>query len=222
MQHLIALIIPHAIAVALSPMPIAALILLLLSNKAKLNSIAFMLGWIIGLVLNVIILSFIFNQQQSVTHASNTMTAAIVNGVLGLFLLYFAFISWKSRPKVGVTPPMPKWMSVIETMSPWMSFVIALSLITINSKNTILNVAVGAEIGQLATSMSEAITAICVYTLIASITITVPVIAFLIAGNRLAHALQLTKEWFIYNSSTILFILFLILGVDFICKSFGG
>jgi hypothetical protein len=220
MQHLIAIIIPHAVAVALSPMPIAALILLLLSNKAKLNSVAFMFGWVFGLIINIAVFAFIFNQQP--INSAKTWLNIVINVALGLLLLYFAFVEWKSRPKPGIEPPMPKWMKLLESMSPILAFAIAFSLITINSKNTILDITVGAAIGQLTNTTGQAIIAILVYTFIASITIVVPVIAFLIFGDKLSKALQITKEWFVYNSATILFILFLILGVNLLCKAFGG
>ena len=42
-------ILPTAIGVAISPVPIIAVILMLFSAKAKRNGLAFLLGWLGGL-----------------------------------------------------------------------------------------------------------------------------------------------------------------------------
>lgn len=219
MTDLIGQLLPHAVAVALSPMPIAALILILLSYKARLNSILYMLGWVIGVAVNVAVFAYIFNAQQSVTHQSKSSVGAIIDLILGLFLLWLAFKQWRSRPKAGETPTIPKWMQAVESISPFKSFLIAFALITVNAKNTVLDIAAGVLIAQKAVTVSEQIIAITVYTVIASLTIIIPVLAFLLFGKKLDNVLNNTKQWFIHNSATILFVLFLILGVDILGKA---
>jgi hypothetical protein len=44
-------ILPLAIGVAISPVPIIAVILMLFSKKAKGNSLAFLVGWVLGLAI---------------------------------------------------------------------------------------------------------------------------------------------------------------------------
>src|SRR3989344_2989663 len=101
MDKVVASVLPYAVAVALSPMPIAALILMLLSNRAKVNSIMFLIGWIAGLFL------------------------------LGVVLVLLAIKEWHQRPKKGEEAPLPKWMGAIETFSPFKAFGIGLLLATI-------------------------------------------------------------------------------------------
>ncbi|MCL5438646.1 MAG: GAP family protein [Patescibacteria group bacterium] len=219
MEHFIALLFPNAVAVALSPMPIAALILILLSSKAKANSISFLLGWFLGIIVNVTIFSTIYSQIGS---GSKNTTAVIVDGILGVFLLYLAIREWKSRPKTGESPKTPKWMQAIESISPLNSFLIAFLLITINSKNTVLDISTGVIISRSSASLTETIIAIVIYSIIASLTIIVPVFAFILFGKRLEKKLKDAKTWFIYNSSAILFVLFLILGVSLLSKAIGS
>jgi hypothetical protein len=50
--------LPLAVGIALSPIPIIAVVLMLTSRKAKVNGPAFILGWLIGLgVIGAIVLS---------------------------------------------------------------------------------------------------------------------------------------------------------------------
>jgi len=43
--------LPFAVGVLLSPMPVVALVLMLVTPKAKANGLAFLLGWVLGLAV---------------------------------------------------------------------------------------------------------------------------------------------------------------------------
>ena len=53
-----------------------------------------------------------------------------------------------------------------------------------------------------------------VFTLIAAITVTVPVVAYLIAGNRLDPTLDHAKAWLIGNNTAVMAVLILVFGVS--------
>lgn len=221
MSSLVASIIPHAVAVALSPMPIAALILLLLSNKARANSIAFLIGWVLALFINVGLFMWLFKEAPASTGEKSTVSI-IISIALGVFLLWLALKEWKSRPKPGVTPKMPKWMEMLVNFSPAKAFLVAFGLVTINAKNTVLDIATGVQIGQGASSLTEGFWVLTIYVFVASLTILFPTIAFLILGNKMNNQLNVLKEWTLENNATILFVLFLYLGVSILAKAFGG
>ena len=54
-------ILPFAIGIALSPMAIAAVILLLFTPKARSNSLAFLAGWALGLTLVGVVVLVLVN-----------------------------------------------------------------------------------------------------------------------------------------------------------------
>jgi MFS family permease len=219
MNALYASLIPHAIAVALSPMPIAALIFLLLSNKPKENSLGFLAGWFVALVVNVFIFAFLFG-ASGVPQGGDPLGVRIFHFVLGVILIIFAFNEWKKRPKKGQKPTVPKWMKEITGFTPTKSFLIATALVTINAKNTVLDVAVGDLINNKAENIESGIVAIFVFAFIASLSILIPVVAFLLFGDRLKKTLNSLNGFFIKKSNMILFILFLILGIGIVSKAF--
>ena len=221
MNEVITSILPHAVAVALSPIPIAALILVLLSNRARENSVFYLLGWVIALIVNVGFFSVAY-QILPASGGSKSLAYVLLSLLLGIGLIFLALKQWQKRPKHGEEPQTPKWMAEIETFTPLKSFVLAFTLVTINAKNTIVNISAGITLGKDSTSLTELITGLTVFTTIGSLTIAVPVIAFLIYGDRLKGELKSLKDWFIYNSATILFVLFLILGASIISKAFNG
>lgn len=217
MEKPIADILPYAVAVAFSPMPIAALLLMLLSNRARINSIAFSIGWIIGLAVLIFAVSFLITGVSGNAH---TEVKKLIDAVLGMFLLLLSLKELKLRTKPGTTPQMPKWMSAIETFTPVKALVIGLALSTINFKNTPLGIAVGSSLSRF--NEPNQIIGFAGYLIIASSTIIIPTIGFLLLGNKLQASLENLKNWLVSNNATIMFVLFLILGVSLLSKAFGS
>lgn len=219
MPALFASIFPHAIEVALSPLPISAVILLLLSSKPRANSLAFLFGWVVAIFANVALFMFLVSIEPKSADSKGT-AIAIINGILGALLIYLAYRQWIIRPKAGQKPKTPKWMEAIDQFTPIKSFIIALSLVTINAKNTVIDVATGALIAHSANTPAQGFTALTIFALISSVTIAIPVIAYLLFGKTLSRTLSHLKRWFIYNSATILSILFFLLGAELLYKAF--
>jgi hypothetical protein len=218
---LIASILPHAVTVALSPLPIVAIILLLLSNRAKLNSLIFLIGWIIALFINVGAFMVIFDHPLDSSKGVSPVLFYVYL-ILGLFFLAVAMKEWKMMPKADESPKTPKWMKAIDNMSPVMAFVLAFGFALVNAKNTVVNIAAGVQIGQSTSSGVESVTVLIVYVFVASLSIIIPVVAFLIMGNKLNRRLESLKEWFLYHNASILFVLFLVMGFVLISKAFSS
>lgn len=220
MENLYASLIPHGIAVALSPLPIAALIFLLLSNKPKSNSLGFLAGWFLALIVNITIFAMLFG-ASGVPAGGDPIGVKIFHFILGLILVVFGINEWKGRPKKGKKPKVPKWMETIANFNPLKSFLIAASLVTINAKNTVLDVAVGDLISKSGGSLDQKVIAIIIFSFIASLSILIPVIAFIILGDKLKGTLHKVNGFFVKNSNVILAILFLLLGASLIMKVFN-
>lgn len=223
MDQLIAEILPYSVAVALSPMPIVALLLILFSKNAKINSIFFWLGWILGLSVIVIVFSFLITSTAGdSTSIGGISIKSVVDGLLGLLLILFAINQLKNRPREGQPGHNPKWMSAIESFKPLQALGLGLMLAAINFKNTPMGIAVAASIGRLSTSTDNSLTALGIYLLIGGSTIILPAIGFILFRNKLERPLNALKVWLITNNAVIMFVLFLILGVSLISKAFGG
>ncbi len=211
-------LVPYAAAIALSPMPIAALLLILLSKRAKLNSIFFMLGWLLG-ILGLVVISM----QMALTSDAATGTHTIkhfINAALGILLILFALKQLHNRPKKGKVAKVPKWMAAIENFSPIMSFGVGLGLAVFNFKNMPMGIAAGVALSETAKTINEAAIGLLFYVLFAGSTIIVPVLGFLVFGKKLQGVFKTLKEWLISNNATIMFVLFLILGVLLLSKAF--
>ena len=111
-------ILPFAIGVAISPVPIIAVILMLFSDKAKSNGLAFLIGWIGGLLIAGGIVLTLANAGKISGGGTPSTISFVIQLLLGLLLLFLAYRNWQTRPKEDEEPEMPKWMAGIDSFTP--------------------------------------------------------------------------------------------------------
>jgi Sap, sulfolipid-1-addressing protein len=215
-------VLPFAVGVLLSPMPVIAVVLMLVTAKARVNGPVFLLGWIAGLaVVGAIALSLVGVSPSS--NASGPATwASVLKLVLGVLLLALAFRSWKARPEPGQEVPMPKWMNAIDTFTAPKAAGIAFFLSSINPKNLLLIIAGAAAVAQTGASGADQAVAWVVFTVIASIGVAAPVVIFFAMGDRATAILQNLRGWMAHNNSAIMAVLCLIIGVKLIGDAISG
>ena len=98
-------ILPLALGVAISPIPIIAAILMLLSPKAKGTSVGFLLGWVLGIVVAVVLFTLLASVIPESDPDASKPIAGTIKILLGAGLLFLALRQWRSRPKPGEEPP---------------------------------------------------------------------------------------------------------------------
>jgi len=202
----------YAVGIAVSPIPIAAVILMLFSGRARINSVSFMVAWVAGIALVTTVVVLIPGLEADNAEPSNT--TGWIKLVLGLLLLLVGVRQWRTRPGPDGEVPVPGWMAKIDELKPGASFGLGFLLSALNPKNLLLAIAAGASIGALPLSTGETVGAVAVFTVIAAITVTVPVIAYLIAGQRLDPTLDTAKAWLIGNNAAVMAVLILVFGVS--------
>ena len=213
--------LPLALGIAISPIPIIAAILMLLSPKARGTSLGFLVGWLLGIVVAVVVFTLLSSVLPQGDPSESKPILGTVEIVLGLLLLVLALQQWRGRPKVGTEPALPKWMSAIDTMTGARALVLGFLLSALNPKNLLMGVAAGVAIGSDAQTTAETVVAVIVYTVIAASTVAIPVIAYLAASARMARPLESLRTWLVYNNATIMAVLLLVIGVVLIGKGLG-
>ncbi|TIC80473.1 GAP family protein [Nocardioides sp. GY 10113] len=203
-----------AVGIAISPIPIAAVILMLFSARARTNSISFMVAWIVGVALVTTIVVLIPGLETDESEPSRT--TGWIKLMLGALLLLFAARQWRSRPAPRAEPPVPGWMSRIDELRPRGALGLGFVLSAVNPKNLLLAAAAGASLGALPLSTSQTAGAITAFTAVATLTVTVPVLGYLIGGQRLDPALDRTKTWLMANNATVMAVLLVLFGVSLV------
>jgi hypothetical protein len=118
MNEAIGQVLSLGVGVALSPVPIIAVVLMLATPRARFNGPAFLLGWIAGLALAGAIVLLVSSGTDASTDEGPATWVAYLKLVLGLMLLALALKQWHGRPKAGEEAALPKWMQTIDTFGP--------------------------------------------------------------------------------------------------------
>lgn len=215
-------ILPLALGVAISPIPIIAAILMLLSPRARVTSVGFLLGWLVGIVLA----ATVFTLLSSVMPEEDPDAAAPVRGtvqlVLGALLLLLAARQWRSRPKPGEAPELPKWMQAIDDIRFPMAFGLGFLLSAVNPKNLLMAAGAGVDVGAAELPVAETVIVLAVFTVVAASTVLVPVIGYLVAADRLRAPLDSLRGWLQHENAVIMTVLLLVIGVAMIGKGIGS
>lgn len=215
-------ILPQAIGVAISPIPIIAVILMLFSKRARSNSLAFLAGWVLALgIVGAVVLVVAGAGKVSAGGTPSTLSH-VFHLLLGLLLLFLAVRNWQKRPKEGETPEMPKWMATVDSFTAGRAFGLSALLAGVNPKNLALALAAALAIAQAGLSGAQPWIALAVFVLLASLSVAAPVLYYLIAGPSAEKTLSTWKAWLTANNGTVMFVLLLILGVKLLGDGLGG
>lgn len=214
-------VLPSAIGVALSPVPIIAVILMLATPRARTNGPAFAAGWVLGLVIvSVIVLAVAGDSDTPDSGASTAVDWVKV--VLGLLFLVMAFKQWQGRPRPGQAAEMPKWMSALDQFAAGKSFGLGALLSGLNPKNLALTLAAAASIAQAGLDGAESATAVAVFVVIGSLTVGGPVVYFMVAGAAAAKPLASIKELMTDHNAVIMMVVLLVLGAKLVGNGISG
>lgn len=214
--------LPLALGIAISPVPIIAAILMLLSPKAKGTSVGFLIGWVLGIVVAIVLFTMLASVIPEQDSDASQPIAGTIKIILGVGLLLLAVRQWRSRPKHGEEAALPKWMAAIDTMTAGKSFGLGFLLSAVNPKNLLMAIAAGVIIGTAGLTGVEVTWSIVVFTLIAASTVAIPVIAYLVASKRMAGPLDSLRTWLVQNNATVMAVLLLVIGVVVIGKGIGS
>ena len=218
MDSVIGGILPVALGVAISPVPVIAVILMLLAPKAGSASVAFMVGWILGIALVVTVVTLAVDPADDSEAADPAAWAAWVKIVLGVLLVLMSVRQWRSRPKTGQEPSMPSWMAAIDTITAGKAFGLGALLSGVNPKNLALCLAGGVAIGGGELSTGGTVAAVLVFVLIGSSSVAVPVVGYLVAKQRMQQPLDELREWLTVHNAAVMAVLLLVIGVDILGK----
>jgi hypothetical protein len=201
-----------AAGVAVSPLPIVAMILVLATPRGRVNGSLFGIGWLAGLSILgtvVLLLAGPADPSDDGTPAAWTGWLKLLLGVLALLL---AARQWRGRPAEGAAPELPKWMAGLDKLKPGGALGLGALLSGVNPKNAGLTIAAAATIAGAGLAGGEQAVTLAVFVAIGSAGVLAPLIVYLVAGERAARTLDAWKTWSGDHNAAIMAVLFLVFG----------
>jgi len=146
MNYALGDMVPAALAVALSPFPIIAIVIVLSTPRARTTGPLFALGWVLGLVAVSTVVVLLLGNVDKDSEASTLVS--VLRILLGAALLTMAAQQWFKRPRKGEGPEQPPWMATVGRATPRRTLVLGLALAGANPKNLALTLAASASISK--------------------------------------------------------------------------
>ncbi len=206
-----------ALAVAISPLPIVAVVLLLGTPRARTLGPAFALGWVAGLVCVSVVVLLLVGSGSGREHES----VGWLKIALGALLVLMAARRWRKRPRHDQRPESPRWMATLDRATPGRVALIGAALSGVNPKNLALTLAAAASIADAGLGTGKEAIATAVFIAIASTTIAGPVLFYLLDAERAAAPLASIRRFMAANDAVIVMVILLLLGAKLIGDGLG-
>jgi threonine/homoserine/homoserine lactone efflux protein len=209
-------VVSLGVGVAISPVPIIAVVLMLGTPRGRVNGPAFIAGWLAGLAAVGVIVLFVAGGAGADADGGSPTWVGVLELVLGAALVLLALRQWKQRPRDTEEAALPKWMQAIDTFSPARALAIGVALSALNPKNLLLTVAAAAAIAQTGISTGDELVALAVFIVIGTLGPGIPVGIYFALGRRATAVLDDLKRWMGAHNAAIMTVLFLVIGAKLI------
>lgn len=215
-------LLPLAIGIAISPVPIIACILLLFSPKARVNGPAFLVGWVVGITVVTGVVRLLSDSTGATDDAAGPSLGDVVILLLGLGAIALGLKQWRGRPAAGEDATMPAWMGAIDEFTPVKALGFGLVLSAFNPKNLGLAVAAGVVMDAAIAAGGDPLALEVGFVVLASLTIAVPVVYLLIGGDGAKRTLDGWRTWLAANNAAVMAVLFIVIGAKLLGSGLDG
>jgi threonine/homoserine/homoserine lactone efflux protein len=202
--------VPLAIGVALSPVPIAAVLVSLLTPRAAATAPAFLLGWILGIGIVGMIVFFLPGLETA--RGEPTRLAGLLAIALGTALIALSIPQWRKRPGAGHPVQVPAMLAGLDEMGAGRALAVGFILSALNPKNVGFTAAAVAAIDAAMMGPADQAVAFVVFIAVASGSIVLPILGFFASRQRAEVRFARWKDWLIAHNATVMAILLGVFG----------
>lgn len=220
MRDVVLHMLPFAVGIAISPVPIITVILMLFTPRPKSNGAGFLLGWFMGIglpALVVFMLDRMINQGNDASPPSRI--ASTLRIAFGFLLILVATWNWVKRNKPDDENKKPLLMKVVDSITPWKAILLGFLFADVtNPKNLALTVAGCLAIaGGHLTALGN-IVSLTLFTGMASLGVAIPVLLFMSGGEKAKQTVEQWRQWLMKHKKGVMAVLFFVFGVALLVR----
>jgi threonine/homoserine/homoserine lactone efflux protein len=204
-------VLPASMAVALSPFPVIAIVVVLGAPRAQLNGALFSLGWVAGLT---VLASIVALAAEGVAGDDGEPSTIIgwVRLAVGVALLAAAAKKWQGRPRRGDERPTPRWMASLDGLTPGRALGLGAVLAAANPKNLALALSAASSVVDADLGAGAGVAAVAAFVLLGSSTVVGTTLVHRVGGARAQGPLESLKTFMLDNATVITIVVLLVLG----------
>ncbi len=186
------LILPFGLAIAISPGPMVAAILLLTSNRGPRKWIAYLAGWLTtSITLVVTVLLFVSSQAPGPRSTVSQVTSWFIL-LAGIALLTVTYLQWHARSSPDTQSMFLDRLRAIPVATTFQAWSAGIFFGLFSAKNLLLTASAALLIGEARLGVNETIVAVMIFVVIATSGI---LATGCVALTRGAQSRTILTEW---------------------------
>jgi hypothetical protein len=217
-------LLPLIIGSALVPIQIIFDILLLKNpSKGLLKAISYVGGMTTLRLLQGLIFGLILTNSAAAATPKAGGKGPIISTlllVLGILLLVTAYKQWRKDDDPDAPPP--KWLTMIESLTPLKAFGLGFGLLLIGGKFWVFTLGAIGLIGQAQLGQPSSTVAYLLFVLLAESLLLIPILIRIILPNKSTSLLEQGSDWLTRYNRIIIIIVSLVFGTIFLYQGTSG
>ncbi len=209
MGELILDLVPLAAGLVLSPLAIMALVAVLLSARARVNGVMYLIGWALAITAGLAIGYGLLGGLEPEQPASTPVWVTLVHIVLGLVLIGGGV--WEYRKGravlrqmaaattpaevVAAAPQLPGWLKAVATFTAVRSLALGFGIFALNPVDLSCAIIAGIDTRAAGLPSGSASTVLVIFGLVGLLPVLIPVALILIMGVRADPFLTQARSW---------------------------
>ena len=218
MSPVIGLMLPFAAGVALSPIPIAAVILMVLSLRPGVGGRLFVVGWAVGLLAALVVLALVIG----LLGLADAGRSGLVRIVLGVVLLVFAVERAGAGRGAGYDPDAPAWVAGLDRLPPDRALAMGVVQAALDPRKVVVIAAVALLFTAAQLTPVESVAASLLFGVLGSIGVALPLLVSHRAGSAGRARLEAARTRLVEDNTTIQAVTLLLLGALLIGQGLAG
>jgi hypothetical protein len=224
MGSVIVSLLPLIIGSAVVPVQIIIDILLLKNPKqGLLKASAYVGGMTTMRLLQGLVFGLILTGNASATASESSGKGPIVSTlllVLGIFFLITAYKQWRKDDDPDAPPP--KWLAMIDSLTPLKAFGIGFGLMLIGAKFWVFTLTAIAVIGEAKLGQPSSTIVYLLFVLLAESLLLIPILVRLVLPGQSKAFLDGTSDWLTRHNRVIVIVVSLVFGLLFLYQGASG
>lgn len=197
MPQLIVDVLPYAVGVFASPLPVIVAIVMLFTPRPRVATLTYVLTWVVGLSVLTVVLTLLAGRLEG--QQGGGVWGIWVRIVLGLLLVAIALRTWLKRSS---SEP-PAWLSTLMDAGPREAVRYGLLMSAANPKEVLMAIGAALVLGTGDADPAAVAVAFVVFVAVGAASVVAPLVVSLAGGDASRQRLITAREWLQRNSVVV-------------------